>query len=166
MREGAMVKTEPCPFVRTVVGSGFGVAPCAPPIKVILGRPSSVQAGADTFSIPIGLKLWPAVPVAGKATSFSWLAEHGDGPRGCVEVVVVDEVLVVDVVGATVVDVVVATVVVVVVAGVDELEQPARMPASPNATVKTPNVGKLRLIGLLAVRTVCARPPHDTSVLT
>jgi hypothetical protein len=75
-----------------------------------------VQATVEVFTTLTGLKIDPAAPVPSSATTFSWLAVHGAPGVGWV-VVVVEEVLVVEVVGASVVEVVtrVGLVVVVVV---------------------------------------------------
>jgi len=117
-RDGATAKGGPCPVVRTDVGSLAGGAPFAPPMSVIEGRPSREQADFDVLITPTGLKIEPAAPVPTSAVSAIWLAVHGEGGPGWVEVVVVEEDVVVgEVVGASVV-VVVAGIVVVVVVGV------------------------------------------------
>ncbi|MGA2804644.1 MAG: hypothetical protein ABSF89_09670 [Acidimicrobiales bacterium] len=87
------------------------------PTSMMPGLPSSVQAVIEVFNTLTGLKIEPAAPVPSIATTFSWLAAHGVGPGWLEVVVVVEEVLVVEVVGASVVevDVVVGAVVVVVV---------------------------------------------------
>jgi hypothetical protein len=73
---------------------------------VIPGRPLSEQAVLEVLTTSTGLKLEPAVPLAFIGTSASWAAVQGAGGLGwVVVVVVVDDVLVVDVVGASVVDV-------------------------------------------------------------
>ena len=85
------------------------------------GLPSSVQATVEVFTTLTGLKIDPAAPVPSSATTFSWLAVHGAPGVGwvVVVVVVVEEVLVVEVVGASVVEVVTRVgLVVVVVVGV------------------------------------------------
>jgi hypothetical protein len=81
------------------------------------GRPSREQAEVDLFTTSTGLKFEPAAPVPSSATSFSWLATQGEGGPVWVEVVVVEDALVVDVVGARVVEVDVGAVVVEVDVG-------------------------------------------------
>jgi hypothetical protein len=77
-----------------------------------------VQATVEVFTTLTGLKIDPAAPVPSSATTFSWLAVHGAPGVGWV-VVVVEEVLVVEVVGASVVEVVTRAGLVVVVVVVE-----------------------------------------------
>ena len=112
----------------TFAANGAGGAPCGPPIKVMPGRPFSVQVETEEFTIPTPLKIWPAVPLAFIEMSFSWLAVHGEGEAGSVVVVVLDDVL-----GTVVVEVLVVVDVggavvgglEVVVAGTTAFAQPA-----------------------------------------
>ena len=134
--EGGIWNTVPSPVVSTFAANGAGGAPCSPPIRVIPGRPFSVHVETEEFTIPTPLKIWPAVPLAFMAMSFSWLAVQGEGEAGSVVVVVVDDVLGTVVTGGLVVVVDVGGEVVagleVVVAGATAFVQPAAAVAKPS----------------------------------
>ena len=101
------------------------------------------------FATSTGLKIEPAAPVPFAAKTFSWLATQRGGGFGWVVVVVVDDALVVDVVGASVVKVDVGAA--VVEGGTEAWEHPAATTANPRIMPNRPAAADLeRRMSLLA----------------